>query len=340
MRHQHLFVLCMGALLFATIPASAQVSNDNEDGVYKVNQQQSRYNQFVPGQVIVKFKDEKPLKVNCVKGRFVSSSSSSFDGVLKQFGVKSMDKLYPKAVHKASSLLRHAKAPDGSIISETNQDQVFQIKIASQRPDSTTMLVEALKKLDMVDYAEPNYIAYITSDKEDATNVEIAKTEDAKAPSASEVICPDPGSNPLYDLQYGLTYEGLPTLWTKPIINNKRPVIAIIDTGVDIDHPDLKDNIWTNQIEAEGEEGYDNDNNGYASDVHGWDFINNSPNIRDYNSHGTHCAGIAAACDNGKGVVGANPKALIMPVTVMQSDGTGDYATIARGIQYAVDEWG
>ena len=65
--------------------------------------------------------------------------------------------------------------------------------------------------------------------------------------------------------------------------------------------------------------------------------MNQTGRIGDWNGHGTHCAGIAAAVGgNGIGIVGANPDALIMPVTVMQSDGTGDVATIIKGIDYAV----
>lgn len=129
----------------------------------------------------------------------------------------------------------------------------------------------------------------------------------------------------------------LPQLWQQPIITQKRPIIAILDTGVDIDHPDLKANIWTNTKEAEGAEDYDDDGNGFKDDLHGWDFVNQTGRIGDWNGHGTHCAGIAAAVGgNGIGIVGANPDALIMPVTVMQSDGTGDVATIIKGIDYAV----
>lgn len=129
----------------------------------------------------------------------------------------------------------------------------------------------------------------------------------------------------------------LPQLWQQPIITQKRPIIAILDTGVDIDHPDLKANIWTNTKETEGAEDYDDDGNGFKDDLHGWDFVNQTGRIGDWNGHGTHCAGIAAAVGgNGIGIVGANPDALIMPVTVMQSDGTGDVATIIKGIDYAV----
>lgn len=143
--------------------------------------------------------------------------------------------------------------------------------------------------------------------------------------------------DPLFGQQWGLQTMKLPQLWQQPIITQKRPIIAILDTGVDIDHPDLKANIWTNTKEAEGAEDYDDDGNGFKDDLHGWDFVNQTGRIGDWNGHGTHCAGIAAAVGgNGIGIVGANPDALIMPVTVMQSDGTGDVATIIKGIDYAV----
>ena len=143
--------------------------------------------------------------------------------------------------------------------------------------------------------------------------------------------------DPLFGQQWGLQTMKLPQLWQQPIITQKRPIIAILDTGVDIDHPDLKANIWTNTKETEGAEDYDDDGNGFKDDLHGWDFVNQTGRIGDWNGHGTHCAGIAAAVGgNGIGIVGANPDALIMPVTVMQSDGTGDVATIIKGIDYAV----
>lgn len=143
--------------------------------------------------------------------------------------------------------------------------------------------------------------------------------------------------DPLFGQQWGLQTMKLPQLWQQPIITQKRPIIAILDTGVDIDHPDLKANIWTNTKESEGAEDYDDDGNGFKDDLHGWDFVNQTGRIGDWNGHGTHCAGIAAAVGgNGIGIVGANPDALIMPVTVMQSDGTGDVATIINGIDYAV----
>lgn len=126
-------------------------------------------------------------------------------------------------------------------------------------------------------------------------------------------------------------------LWKQTPITTDRPIIGIIDTGVDIEHPDLADNIWTNPSENNGAEDSDDDSNGFIDDLHGWDFVNNIGRIGDWNGHGTHCAGTAAGVGgNGKGVAGANPDALIMPVTVLQSDGVGDLATLIKGIDYAV----
>lgn len=142
----------------------------------------------------------------------------------------------------------------------------------------------------------------------------------------------------MYSLQWGIPAIKLDYLWNKPVIKTKRTVIAIIDTGVDTEHPDLKDNIWTNEGEVNKTEGVDDDGNGFKDDIHGWDFVNQTANVKDFNSHGTHCAGIAAAVgNNGIGITGANPDALIMAVSVMQSNGTGDVATIIKGINYAAN---
>ncbi len=67
-------------------------------------------------------------------------------------------------------------------------------------------------------------------------------------------------------------------------------VVAIIDTGVDITHPLIKDHLWTNPREKEN--GKDNDGNGYAGDLHGWNFASNSDDLSDQHGHGTHIAGI------------------------------------------------
>ena len=67
-------------------------------------------------------------------------------------------------------------------------------------------------------------------------------------------------------------------------------VVAVIDTGIDMNHPDLKNSLWTNEKEAAGKPGVDNDGDGFVGDVHGWDFVTNSGNLVDVHGHGTpHC---------------------------------------------------
>ncbi len=311
------FKITLGLSLFllaAAMPAFSQVSNDNEDEVYKID---SRFgHDFVPGQVIVKMKDGAPAKVRRVQGKFKSAGIGKLDAVLQKFGVNDMEQLLPN--EKPGRKMRKAKAFNGTTIEEKDLSQLYLVKMDEEKAMQSRELVKALEELQEVEFAEPNYKVFIMGEPTD------------------ETICPNPSANPLYSQQWGIGNMAIDQLWTKPIVNGKRPVIAIIDTGVDITHPDLVDNLWTNAAEAGGEEGYDNDGNGFKNDVHGWDFINNTGNIRDFNSHGTHVAGIAAATDNGVGIVGANPRALIMSVSVMQSDGTGDIATIVKGIDYAV----
>lgn len=303
-------ILTLSLLLGAmAMPAFSQVSNDNEDEVNKVDQ---RFGQdYVPGQVLVKMKDSSPANVRRVKGKFKSAGISQLDAVLQEFGVENMEQLLPH--EKPGRTLRKAKAFNGNIIQERDLSQLYLLQMKEEKQVETHQLVERLAELPEVEFAEPNYKAYIMADVDDYA------------------------AEPLYNQQWGLPAINLPQLWSAEKISQKRPVIAILDTGIDITHPDLAANIWTNTAEAEGEEGYDNDNNGFKNDVHGWDFINQTGNIRDFNGHGTHCAGIAAAVgNNGVGITGANPDALIMPITIMQSDGTGDLATIIRGIDYAI----
>lgn len=334
----------LAALVLTAWPVVGMAQSiNNDDGVVRLDTR-IRYNAARPGEVLVKFKNQSQVAVKKVNGRFRSASVRAVDQVLRQFGTTDMEQLFPADANQPKRALRRSRSYSGAEVAEQDLSRIYRIRIKSQRPDSTQLMVEQLAKLGEVEYAEPNYLVYSLDVPAATPNVPLAAAgaeagEGSDAPAdtlaGSGVICADPTTSPLYSQQWGIKAMGIDQLWTKPIVNATLPVIAILDTGVDITHPNLKDNIWTNTAEAEGEEGYDDDGDGYVDDLHGWDFINNTGKIADYNMHGTHVAGIAAAANNGLGIVGANPLARIMPVTVLQSDGQGDIATLARGLEYA-----
>lgn len=122
-------------------------------------------------------------------------------------------------------------------------------------------------------------------------------------------------------------------------------IIAIISTGVAMDHPDLAGKIWVNEDEIPGN-GLDDDANGYVDDVHGYDFAEQDPDPSDHFGYGTFAAGIAAAAsDNGIGITGVSWHARIMPIKVTQTFRTpsgvpypgGRLSDLILGIRYAVD---
>lgn len=124
-------------------------------------------------------------------------------------------------------------------------------------------------------------------------------------------------------------------------------VVAVIDSGVDLEHPDLRASAWVNA--GEKLDGMDNDNNGYVDDVSGWDFLEESndsmpkaPSGVPENAigiqHGTGVAGlISATGNNGIGISGVAWKTQIMSLRVLNEYGVGDSDVVTRAIQYAID---
>ncbi|MCX7749665.1 MAG: S8 family serine peptidase [Clostridia bacterium] len=176
------------------------------------------------------------------------------------------------------------------------------------------MMAKELGKDSEVVYAQPNYIYHTTYTPQDArfseqwsfknTNTGI----DINAVKAWDVTR---GSNSV--------------------------VIAVIDSGVDINHPELNNNIYTNTREVPGN-AIDDDGNGYIDDVNGWDFHNNDNTVYDSpsaDSHGTHVAGTIAASANNVGVIGVAPNVKIMPLKFINGDEGGTNADAILAINYA-----
>lgn len=156
-----------------------------------------------------------------------------------------------------------------------------------------------------------------------------------KGVSKAVGITPYPDAPKLGGNNWGADMVNAPTAWQNGH-TGKGVIVAVLDTGIDYNHEDLKNNIWTNTKEIAGN-GIDDDSNGYVDDIQGWNFNNNNNNVLDNNGHGTHVSGTIAAENNGIGVTGIAYNSQIMAIKVLDEKGSGSYANIANGIRYAVD---
>lgn len=143
-----------------------------------------------------------------------------------------------------------------------------------------------------------------------------------------------------YDKQYYLnelnmtdTWDYIASLGLNPG-GSKDVIVAVIDTGIDLNHIDLRDNIWRNTDEIPGN-GIDDDGNGYIDDVNGWNFVADNNNPTDDNGHGTHVSGIIGAQNNDFGTVGIAYNVQIMPLKAGNSSGYFNNSDIAEAITYA-----
>ncbi len=184
--------------------------------------------------------------------------------------------------------------------------------------EKTEQTVAALQALDIFDAVDFDYImdvgAYVES---------------------VDVSC-----NPDHHKHHHHHTHKVPEGWEYINEHDKNPggsadvVVAVIDTGVDYNHLDLRNNIWVNSGEIPGN-GIDDDGNGYIDDVNGWNCVGDNNNPMDDNGHGTHVAGIIAAENNDIGGVGIAYGCKIMPIKAGNSSGYFNNSDIAEAIQYA-----
>jgi subtilisin family serine protease len=155
----------------------------------------------------------------------------------------------------------------------------------------------------------------------------------------------DEPDDPYWPQQWSLAKIRVADAWD--ITFTSGVIVALLDSGADIEHPDLQGGLWTNAGEI-ASNGLDDDGNGKPDDVHGWHFFqqwNGSTYqayenrlVDDENGHGTHVTGIVAAvANNGIGIAGVSRGARAMIVRVLDERGEGWYSDVAAGIAYAVD---
>lgn len=183
-------------------------------------------------------------------------------------------------------------------------------------------VISALSANSAVEYVEPNYIyrANVLPNDPDMTKLWGMVNEGQVDPKGRQGVANvDVDADLAWDLTTG----------------SKDVIVAVIDTGVDPNIPDLKNNMWVNTGEIAGN-GIDDDNNGFIDDVHGYDFANKDGDPTDDHGHGSHCAGtIGAEGDNGVGVVGVTWKVRIMGIKFLTASGSGSLADAVSSIDYA-----
>ncbi|MBQ7985817.1 MAG: S8 family serine peptidase [Clostridia bacterium] len=233
--------------------------------------------------------------------------------------------------------------------------------------DEKTVLVKLAKKATSLAATEIASIDYLFSAKDGfwytanladgvtpKAAIEVLRTKDGVLlaeynfiyQTDGEALCDGDGfhedihKNPDHHKQWHLDSCGIQKSWKKRKEKNKNPggdsgvIVAVIDTGVDFDHEDLKNNMWTNDGEVPGD-GIDNDGNGYIDDYYGVDIVAKRGNGDDDHGHGTHVAGVIAAANNNVGVVGIAYNTKIMAIKAGQASGYFLQTDVCKAINYA-----
>lgn len=185
---------------------------------------------------------------------------------------------------------------------EEDTPKILRVSEVFSEKLTTSELISELKKQEIVIYAEPNYIYHATQENLSGKYTKYQWALKNLGQNNGMLGC---------DIKPEAVWES---------VTGTDKVIAIIDTGIDYTHMDLKDNIWNNP------------NLSTIKGEHGYDFVNNDTNPMDDNGHGTHCAGIIAGSN--KGISGVNQQAKLMALKFLDANGSGKLANAVGAYDY------
>lgn len=312
--------------IIATLNPTKIFKRAAESGTIIISNQ-SQQPQYKEGEVLVKLKNssQESITLSDLEKQGVPTVFKTLDQKYKIAGV---EKVFKTALKPAEEITKFKqKFPQRKIdekkLSEIDLSKIY--KLSFDKNADINQIVSLLTSDPEIEYAEPNYTYTID------VIPEIPKDPYYSDTYPGNVLNRDPNWNPPHDYQWNIKKTNSSGNW---LVDTSPIVVAVIDTGVDITHPELG-NIWINQNEIPGD-GIDNDNNGCVDDINGCGFTYSG--IADDNNHGTHIAGvISAKTNNQMGIAGITNNAKIMAVKAMYENGYGYEFIIAPAIKYAVD---
>ncbi len=241
----------------------------------------------------------------CVAGRVLVGIRSDPNRATADQIVAEVTKVLPGRVQKR--------------LRSSNRGQVVIMDLPEGKTVAQAMKENWKQKDPRIEYVEPDYIRHTQALPNDPRFPEQWALHNTGQPG-QQYAGNDISAVDAWDLQTGT-----------PV------VVAVIDTGVDYNHPDLQGRIWTNEVEAGGQSGVDDDGNGYVDDVYGYDFGQGTADPMDTIGHGTHVAGtIGAAGNDNYGVSGVAWNVKIMPLRIANALGALSDSTAVAAIDYAV----
>jgi subtilisin family serine protease len=304
---------------------------------------------FRPDQLVLKLSEDRAQSLDLGDG-------SALSAVLLRHGAVSQRRAFTSSGNARASVetaaqsaerakrrfpKRAARAPSGGAVPDL--ENIFVVQLADS-PDILSAIAELTAQPGVV-YVEPNFL-YHTMETPLPDEPFIANdrylTEDGVhfSEGAWDQAYPD-----LWGIEKIRAIEG----WNEFDLDGSgdfddseiRPgehvVVAVIDSGLDVEHPDIAANLWRNPIEIPDNE-IDDDQNGLVDDVLGWDFIDGDAIPEDLLGHGTHVSGtIAAHGDNEIGIIGIAPWAKIMTLKGLSDSGSGNALALANTVRYAAD---